>query len=203
MSLFVISLNRHDACLILDGSRSFDPDNDPLDFTWSEGGTLLGTTAVVTNCLALGCYTLTFTASDCVESCTNTLAACVITACEAVEQCIDLVENFGLTHQIRRPLIASMKAACASFERDNLTSGLHQLQAFQNKVRAQLAQSNPTAAQALTQCAQQIIDAIACAVLVRDHLSANNGVGNGLDLQPPGDPPLNDGPGSGPGNPGP
>ncbi len=30
----------------------------------------------------------------------------------------------------------------------------------------------------------------------------NNGVGNGVDPQPPGDPPVNDGPGTGPGNPG-
>jgi hypothetical protein len=30
----------------------------------------------------------------------------------------------------------------------------------------------------------------------------NNGVGNGVDPQPPGDPPINDGPGTGPGNPG-
>jgi len=30
----------------------------------------------------------------------------------------------------------------------------------------------------------------------------NNGVGNGPDPQPPGNPPINDGPGTGPGNPG-
>ena len=30
----------------------------------------------------------------------------------------------------------------------------------------------------------------------------NNGVGNGLDGQPPGNPPVNDGTGTGPGNPG-
>jgi hypothetical protein len=30
----------------------------------------------------------------------------------------------------------------------------------------------------------------------------NNGVGNGLDPQPPGNPPINDGPGAGPGSPG-
>ncbi len=30
----------------------------------------------------------------------------------------------------------------------------------------------------------------------------NNGVGNGEDPQPPGNPPVNDGPGTGPGNPG-
>jgi len=30
----------------------------------------------------------------------------------------------------------------------------------------------------------------------------NNGVGNGYDFQPRGNPPVNDGPGTGPGNPG-
>jgi len=34
------------------------------------------------------------------------------------------------------------------------------------------------------------------------HEKGNNGVGNGLDPQPPGNPPINDGPGTGPGNPG-
>ena len=31
---------------------------------------------------------------------------------------------------------------------------------------------------------------------------SNNGVGNGTDPQPPGNPPINDGPGTAPGNPG-
>jgi hypothetical protein len=33
-------------------------------------------------------------------------------------------------------------------------------------------------------------------------VKGNNGVGNGIDPQPPGNPPVNDGPGTGPGNPG-
>jgi len=32
--------------------------------------------------------------------------------------------------------------------------------------------------------------------------NGNNGVGNGVDPQPPGNPPVNDGPGTSPGNPG-
>lgn len=35
-----------------------------------------------------------------------------------------------------------------------------------------------------------------------DKRRGNNGVGNGLDPQPPGNPRSNDGPGTGPGNPG-
>jgi hypothetical protein len=36
----------------------------------------------------------------------------------------------------------------------------------------------------------------------RGSANGNNGVGNGLDPQPPGNPPVNDGPGTGPGHPG-
>ncbi len=36
----------------------------------------------------------------------------------------------------------------------------------------------------------------------RERPRGNNGVGNGEDPQPPGNPPVNDGPGTGPGNPG-
>jgi len=35
-----------------------------------------------------------------------------------------------------------------------------------------------------------------------NHIHGNNGVGNGIDPQPPGNPPINDGPGTGPGHPG-
>jgi hypothetical protein len=36
----------------------------------------------------------------------------------------------------------------------------------------------------------------------KNHEKGNNGVGNGLDPQPPGNPPINDGSGTGPGSPG-
>ena len=36
----------------------------------------------------------------------------------------------------------------------------------------------------------------------KQHYKGNNGPGNGVDPQPPGNPPVNDGPGTGPGNPG-
>lgn len=37
---------------------------------------------------------------------------------------------------------------------------------------------------------------------IAQSVGGNNGVGNGLDPQPPGNPPINDGPGTSPGNPG-
>jgi len=41
-----------------------------------------------------------------------------------------------------------------------------------------------------------------CGPCADDPGKGNNGVGNGVDPQPPGNPPVNDGPGTGPGNPG-
>lgn len=43
--------------------------------------------------------------------------------------------------------------------------------------------------------------AFACHGYRPPQVKGNNGVGNGFDPQPPGNPPVNDGPGSGPGNP--
>jgi hypothetical protein len=170
----VIALDDSTACVILDGSASSDPDNDPLTFTWSVDGTNVATGPVVTNCLSRGCHTITLTVSDGQASSSCESRICVITACEAVEQCITLVNNTPIARKNKRPLIASLKAACASFDRGNFTSGMNQLEAFQHKVNAQVGRSDPAAAAAFNACAQRIIDAIDCAA---HH--GNHGGGNG------------------------
>jgi hypothetical protein len=53
-------------------------------------------------------------------------------------------------------LLATLKAASASFERGNLVAGLNQLHAFQNKVRAQVADA--VLADQLTKAAQVVMD---------------------------------------------
>jgi hypothetical protein len=99
-------------------------------------------------------------------SCSATVSFCVINPGEAVEQTVALVESTEVDRKNKRPLIASLKAAGASFDRGSFESGLNQLHAFQNKVRAQIAGANPAAAQALADSVQGIIDAVACSALV-------------------------------------
>jgi hypothetical protein len=60
----------------------------------------------------------------------------------------------------KRPLIATLKAAVASFDRGSLGSGVNQLRAFQNKVLAQIARIDPALADSLIADAQAIIDAV-------------------------------------------
>lgn len=159
---WLIALDGAQACIILDGSASSDPDNDPLQFTWTVDGTSVGQNAVVTNCLALGCHSVVLKASDGTAESRCTKEICVVTAGEAVEQCIELVNNSAVARRNLRPLIATLKAAAASFDRGDLTPGKNQLEAFQNKVRAQIAKQNPAEAAAFIECAQKILDAIDC-----------------------------------------
>jgi len=117
----------------------------------------------VTACLDLGCHSITLCVSDGRAASSCNLSVCVISAGEAVEECVTLVENTDLGRKNKRPLIASLKAATAAFDRGNFTAGLNILEAFQNKVGAQIARDNPAAATALIECAQRIIDAVGCA----------------------------------------
>jgi CHRD domain-containing protein len=124
-------------------------------------GSLSG--AVVTNCFDKGCHSVVLTVSDGkggVSHCETNV--CVITAGEAVEQCIILVDRTDIGRRNKRPLIATLKAAVASFDRGDFGPGINQLHAFQNKVRAQIAPSDPAAAAAFIACAQAILDALDC-----------------------------------------
>jgi probable HAF family extracellular repeat protein len=52
------------AQVTLDGSRSSDPDNDPIVFEWSSGGSVLGTSSILTVSLPLGTNVVTLKVTD-------------------------------------------------------------------------------------------------------------------------------------------
>jgi hypothetical protein len=108
----------------------------------------------------LGQTTVTCTATDgdgLSSTCSFTVT--VLSRGEAVEQIVLLLEETSLELKTKRPLVATLEAACASFNRGNCISGVNQLGAFQNKVRSQIAKENPAIAQLLIQAAQAVIDA--------------------------------------------
>jgi len=120
--------------------------------------------ATVTACLDVGCHTVTLCVSDGRSASACSLSVCVITAGEAVEQCIELLDSMNLARKNKRPLLASLKAAAASFDRGNIGAAMNQLKAFQQKVRAQVAGANPAGAAALTDCVQRILAATECSL---------------------------------------
>ena len=162
---YLLTLNGSDACTILDGSQSSDADGDSLSFQWFVAPSPLpfAVGSVVTNCFDLGCHSVVVVVTDSKgASCATNINLCVIPACNAVDKCTELVDNSAISRKNKRPLTASLKAACASFDRGDFVPAMNQLEAFQNKVRAQVAPANPAEAAAFIDCAQRILDAITC-----------------------------------------
>lgn len=78
--------------------------------------------------------------------------------CERIAQLGEQIVAANLPAQNIRPLLASLEAACASVARSNATAAVNQLEAFQHKVRAQVAKKNPALAAQWIQAAQRIIE---------------------------------------------
>ena len=152
------------ACVLLDGSASTDADNDALTYSWMVDGMAakVPSGVVVTNCLELGDHTITLVVDDGKCTANATLQVEVIAASEAVEELIAEVDGSSLSRQNKRPLLASLKAAAAAFDRENCESGEGKLRAFNNKVRALLSRSNAALAASLTGISRQIIDQVDC-----------------------------------------
>jgi len=159
-NLLVIAPVGTNATVYLDGSRSTDVENDPLEYFWSEGTNTFATGVLATNRFAPGRHAITLTVSDGSATGTNSVVLEVLSPASAVGALRTLVEAADLGGKNANPLLASLRAAATSFDRGNSNAGINQLQAFQNQVRAQIAPLDPTLAATFIEVAQEIIDAL-------------------------------------------
>ncbi len=161
----VISYNGSNACLLLDGSTSSDPESplSALTFGWfivpspipfAEG-------VLATGCLDIGSHVIQLSVRDPqgAEG-LDTLAVDVVTASEAIEELIALVNDSTVARTTKRPFIASLKSAAAASDRGDCNAAQNVLRAFQNKVRAQVEPNDPATAAVWIRWAQEIIDAL-------------------------------------------
>jgi hypothetical protein len=156
--LLVIAGNGSNAVVHLDGTRSSDPDGDPLTFTWLEGAVTIASGATANVTLPVGEHTITLRVSDGIATATDTITIRVVTPAEAVELLIMTVDQVDLGRKNKRPMIATLKASVAAFDRGSTGAAVNQLEAFQNKVHAQVADED--LANSLIEAAQAIIDAV-------------------------------------------
>jgi hypothetical protein len=161
-SFLVIAANGVEAVVSLDGSGSSDADNDALDYLWIENGQASPFAAGirVTNSFGLGEHAVTLLVSDGQDTGHDTVTFEVITLSDAVNELILLLTETEVERRNKRPLLVTLNAAWESFEDGDLEAGVKRLRVFQQKVRAQVANSNPEAAAKLIAGAQQIIDAV-------------------------------------------
>jgi uncharacterized repeat protein (TIGR03803 family) len=158
---FVISLNNINASVHFDGSQSFDMDKDPLRFFWLEEGSAqaFAASVIATNVLSVGSHAILLVVSDGFDTATNRIVVEVVTAGQAVERLIAIVNASSLSQQDMQPLVAALGNASEAFDRGNPRAGVNQLEAFQSKVRVQVSPNDPPLAEELIQAAQKIIDA--------------------------------------------
>jgi hypothetical protein len=149
------------ASIITFGSGE-DPENDPLDYAWFLDGARAGVGPLATNELSMGCHTLTLRVSDGLLTSSTDLQICTISAGQRLQNSIDLVAGSAIGRLNKRPLLADLEAAVASFDRGNFTAGVNQLEAFENKVQAEFKKGGPDQANLFIENVQQVIDALDC-----------------------------------------
>jgi hypothetical protein len=88
----------------------------------------------------------------------DTITVVPIRLSERVNGLIAAMNGAGLPQNRVQPLLGTLNAAVGSFDSGHLRAAMNQLQAFQNKVEAQLARSDQALAEELSEAAQQIIE---------------------------------------------
>ncbi len=160
-NLLVIAPNALQATVRLDASASYDVDDSHFLFAWYAGTNLLSTNAILTQVLAVGSHEITLLLDDMFPYGTNaaTTIIDVVSPAQAVGILIGMVENATVGRN-PQPLLASLRAAAASFERHNWRAGMNHLEAFEKKVRTQVAPSDPVLAGKLITAAESILNAL-------------------------------------------
>jgi hypothetical protein len=158
--VFVCTCTSTNTPVVLNGTRSYDLDGDPLQYLWFEDGMSapLATGAVAAVVLPPGTYPIELVVSDGLAADTNVVVVKVLTATEAIGDLIALIDGSAIAHP--QPLIASLSAASDSIARCNPTAAVNQLGAFQNKVLAQIAPDDSVLAGVLIASAQEVINSL-------------------------------------------
>lgn len=157
--LRTISADNIRASVVLDGSRSSDPDGDVIRYQWIENGAVIAQGSPATVSLAVGSHPIRLVVSDGNLSATNNVEVGVLTAAQAVAEIVAILQGAGLPAGEQRPLWATLMAAQRAFGSGRSELGVRQLQVFEAKVSRRLGAGAPDVARTLTDLSGEIIDA--------------------------------------------
>ena len=158
-NLLVISADNARAQVVLDGSESSDPDNDPMGFVWFDGQFAIATSVESRVCLEIGRHAITLVVGDGVGKDTRTISLDVIAPSQAVQMLSSVLGQLQLPQQETVQLQRMLLQAQASFDNNKFTAGVNQIRAFQNIVRVRLMRDYSESASLLVNISQAIASA--------------------------------------------
>jgi uncharacterized delta-60 repeat protein len=148
--------------VILDASRSSDPDGDLLTYRWLTAGDAqpiaTGVVAIVT--LARGAHPITLEVSDGIASDSDSVTVEVIDAEEGIRGLLAEVEGSDLLQGHKAPLEAHLRQAGKFVEDARLSVALIHLERFKAKVVGSVLESAPELARQWIAAADLIIAAL-------------------------------------------
>lgn len=159
---FVVACEGEAAQVTLDGRGSSDPENDPLTYSWFVTGsaTPFATTSTADATARVGVHSVTLVVSDGQSADTATLVFEVIGPAQAAAQ-IDLVlDTSGMSRKFKQPLETSLQTAVRSLASGNTKLALGELEAFRNKVQAQITATHGDVADRLLAATDALIAAL-------------------------------------------
>ena len=158
---FVIACDGQGAQVTLDGRGSADFEGD-LSYAWFAGSSQspFSTAPVVTTMADVGVSSVTLRVSDAQSSANATVTFEVITPSEAAAQLSLLLEAADLSRKNKGPLQESIRAAINSLDHHKIKTGINQLEAFENKVKAQLGSDHPGLAASLSAATEALVEAL-------------------------------------------
>jgi hypothetical protein len=155
--LRIISVDQNRSLVVLDGSRSSDPEGDALAFDWVERGTTIATGAIVIHRFRAGSHPISLIVSDGSLKSTNSIVIQVITVGQAIEDLMQTVERAPLSRKETQSLVQELTTALRAVDRGNFETGIHHLSAFLREVNQHLARRDSATAKVLQRSAQEII----------------------------------------------
>jgi hypothetical protein len=158
----LLSCNWWNACLVVDGWTSSGA--EPLSYLWFLEGdpTPIGAGPIITNCLEVGTHTIILVVTDAngqTDEDRKTIE--VVTAPLAIDLLIEQINEAHkhgvlLDRKTKRELTATLRVALEHAGDNELRETQKALDAFEKKVRAQVADTYPVAAQAWIRWSQAV-----------------------------------------------
>jgi len=145
------------ATVALDGSRSSDPDRDPLRCTWWLGTNALATGIVAVVHLPAGKPSIALVVDDGLARSTNLVTVHILTPAQAIERLMALVAASVPGNQ---RLLSTLGAARAALEHGHPWFAILELRVFQFQAWTQVAPGNPALAESLIRAAREVIVAL-------------------------------------------